>query len=142
MAQTPDWKQFLEAGMQFTEMRRAQARRIAGDLVASGQLARDQVQTAVDDILEMSRRRSDDLREIVRSEVRRQLGVLGLATKSDLAALERKLTTSAAKKAPAQKAVAKKAPAQKAVAKKAPAKTAAAKKAPGGKSSATAKKAG
>lgn len=118
MAQSPDWKQLLEAGMQFTEMRRAQARRVAADLVAQGQLARDQVQSAVDEILEMSRRRTDELREMVRSEVQRQLGGLGLATKDDLARLERKLA-----KAPA-KAAAKKSPAKAAsgAARKKPAK--------------------
>jgi polyhydroxyalkanoate synthesis regulator phasin len=128
MAQTPDWKQLLEAGMQFTEMRRAQARRVAADLVAQGQLARDQVQSAVDEIVEMSRRRTEELREIVRSEVQRQLGSLGLATKEDLARVERKLAKAPAK-APAKKAPATKAekPAKKKAAKKAPA--AAAKKA-------------
>ena len=40
----------------------------------------------------MSRRRSDDLRRVVQNEVQRQLGSLGLATKADLAALERRLT--------------------------------------------------
>lgn len=119
MAQTPDWKQLLEAGMQFTEMRRAQARRVATDLVAQGQLARDQVQTAVDEILEMSRRRTEDLREMVRSEVQRQLGGLGLATKDDLARLERKLAKSPAK-APAKKATAAPKAAKKKAARKSP----------------------
>ena len=32
MAQSPDWKQLLETGMQFTEMRRSQAKRVAQDL--------------------------------------------------------------------------------------------------------------
>jgi polyhydroxyalkanoate synthesis regulator phasin len=105
LPQAPDWKRVLEAGMQFTEMRRSQARALAADLVAQGHLARDQMAGTVDDLLEMSRRRTDDLRKIVQTEVQHQLGALGLATKADLDRLERRLTKAAreAKKAPAKK---------------------------------------
>lgn len=121
----PDWKRALETGAQFTELRRSQAREIVADLAAQGQLARDQMGAAVDEVIEISRRRSENLRKIVQTEVQRQLGALGLATKADLAALERRLTRTAkeagktgpvkrAKKAPAKKAsaakVAKKSP--------------------------------
>ncbi len=92
MAQRPDWKRALEAGMQFTELRRSQARAMAADLVAQGHLAREQMAAAVDDLVTMSRRRSEELRKLVQAEVQRQLGSLGLATKADLAALERRLT--------------------------------------------------
>jgi polyhydroxyalkanoate synthesis regulator phasin len=135
MPQSPDWKRVLETGIQFTELRRSQARRLASDLVAQGQLARDQLGAAVDELVEMSRSRSEELRKVVSDEVQRQLGGLGLATKNDLAALERRLrsgstaTKSATKKSP-KTAPAKKAPAKKAPAKKSPAKKAAAKKAP------------
>ncbi len=92
MPQASDWKRALETGMQFTELRRSQARAIASDLVAQGHLAREQMAAAVDEVLEMSRRRSEELRKLVQKEVQRQLGALGLATKADLAALERRLT--------------------------------------------------
>jgi polyhydroxyalkanoate synthesis regulator phasin len=118
---SPDWKRALDTGMEFTEMRRSQARAIAADLVSRGELARDQMAGAVDEIVEMSRRRREDLGKIVQQEVQRQLSSLGLATKADLAALERRLTkvSREAKKAPA-----KKAPARKAAAKKPAVKTA------------------
>jgi polyhydroxyalkanoate synthesis regulator phasin len=104
MPQAPDWKRLLEAGTQFTEMRRSQARALASDLVAQGHLARDQMTAAVDDLLDQSRKRTEDLRKLVQHEVQRQLGVLGIATKADLAALERRLTkANRAKKAPPQK---------------------------------------
>ncbi len=116
MPQAPDWKQLLDTGMQFTEMRRSQARAIARDLVAQGHLARDQMSAAVDELLELSRRRTEDLRKIVQKEVQRQLSSLGLATKADLARLERRLAraTREAKKEPGKKKSAKKAAAQKA----------------------------
>ena len=53
MPQTPDWKRVLETGMHFTEMRRSQAYRVAADLVAQGQLARDQIGAAVDELVEI-----------------------------------------------------------------------------------------
>jgi polyhydroxyalkanoate synthesis regulator phasin len=109
--QSSDWKRALEAGMQFTELRRSQARSIVDELVAQGHLARDQMGAAVDEVVEMSRRRSEDLRKVVQNEVQRQLGALGLATRADLAALERRLTRAnreAKKTGPAKKSTAKK----------------------------------
>src|SRR5689334_6814482 len=108
--QGPDWKQILEAGMQFTEMRRSQAKSLAADLVAQGHLARDQMAATVDELVDLSRRRTNDLRKIVQTEVSRQLGTMGIATKQDLAALERRLTkaTREATKAPVKKKATKK----------------------------------
>jgi polyhydroxyalkanoate synthesis regulator phasin len=109
MAAAPNWKHALEVGMQFTELRRSQARRLASELVAQGQLARDQVAAAVEEMMELSRRRTEDLRAIVRAEVQRQLGALGLATKADLARLERKLTKATKAKPAAKKSTKKQA---------------------------------
>jgi polyhydroxyalkanoate synthesis regulator phasin len=99
MPQPPDWKRYLEAGMQVTEFRRSQARALATDLVSTGQLARDQVSSAVDEMVAMSRRRTEQLQGIVRSEVQRQLGSVGLATQADLRRLERKLNAAVKKSA-------------------------------------------
>lgn len=118
MPQGPDWKQLIETGMSFTELRRSQARQIVSELVAQGQLAQDKASAAVDELLEFSRRRREDVREMVATEIQRQVRALGIATHDDLAKLERKLGASkatAAKKAPAKKAAAaKKTPATKA----------------------------
>jgi polyhydroxyalkanoate synthesis regulator phasin len=109
MPLSPDWKRYLEAGMQFTEMRRSQARAFVNDLVQQGHLAREQMSAAADEVMDISRRRTDELRKVVQKEVQRQLGSLGLATKADLAKLERRLTkaTREAKKSPAKKSGAK-----------------------------------
>ena len=122
MPQASDWKRVLETGMQYTELRRSQARAIVSDLVTQGHLAREQMAAAVDEVLEMSRRRSEELRKVVQKEVQRQLGSLGLATKADIAALERRLTRAsrdAKKSAPSKKAPAKKSPSKKAATKSA-----------------------
>jgi polyhydroxyalkanoate synthesis regulator phasin len=124
MPQRPDWKQALEAGMQFTQMRRSQARAIANDLVDKGHVAREQVASTVDELLEMSRRRTEDLGKVVQKEVQRQLSALGVATKADIAALERRLAkatkeTKKADKVKATGAAKKKAPAKKSASKSA-----------------------
>jgi|HubBroStandDraft_2_1064218.scaffolds.fasta_scaffold197846_2 polyhydroxyalkanoate synthesis regulator phasin len=133
MPQPPDWKRVLETGMQFTELRRSQAHRLAIDLVAQGQLARDQIGAAVDELIDISRRRSEELRAMVSTEVQRQLSALGLATKRDLEALERRLRTTArpsTRSAGAGTAPAKKKTASKPSAKVPAKKVAAAKRAP------------
>jgi polyhydroxyalkanoate synthesis regulator phasin len=129
MPPVPDWKRALDTGAQFTELRRSQARKLAADLVAQGQLARHQVGAYVDELVEASRRRSEQLRAIVRTEVERQLGAIGVATKRDLDALERKLRAAdgaksargAGTKPGAKKAATKRAPAKKATKAKKPA---------------------
>ncbi len=128
MPQSPDWKRVLETGMNFTEVHRSQAQKIASDLVSQGQLARDQLGAAVDEIVEHSKRQSEAFRKAVRAEVKRQLELLHLTgvVPFDLDD-EPKLRAkkSAAKQAPAKAA---KKPATKAAAKKAtkaPAKKAA-----------------
>jgi polyhydroxyalkanoate synthesis regulator phasin len=99
MPPVPDWKRALDTGAQFTELRRSQARKLASDLVEQGQLAKNQVSAYVDELVDASRRRSEQLRAIVRTEVERQLRVIGVATKSDLDALERKLRATNGAKA-------------------------------------------
>ena len=115
MPQSPDLTKFIEAGMNFTELRRSQARQIVADLVAQGQLARDQATSTVDEMLDLSRRRREDLRSLVQNEIQRQVRALGIATRDDLDRLERKISakTTPAKRTAAQSAVAKKATAKK-----------------------------
>ena len=105
MPQPPDWNKYLDAGAEFVAMTRTQARKRAKELVSTGQLAQEQVQGFVDDLVDESRKRTDVLLEIVRKEIQRQVKTLGIATKEDLARLETKLvkapktTKAGAKKA-------------------------------------------
>ena len=123
MPPVPDWKRALDTGAHFTEVRRSQARKLASELVAQGQLARNQMGAYVDAVVERSRRSSEQLRAIVRTEVERQLGVIGVATKRDLERLEHRLRAVNGAK-PARRAGAKPA-VKKAAAKRAPVKKAA-----------------
>lgn len=99
MPQTPDLSKYLDAGAQFVAMTRAEARRRARELVEAGQLAQGQVQAFVDDLVEESRRRADEMTDVVRKEIQRQVKTLGIATKDDLSRLEAKLSKQTAKAA-------------------------------------------
>jgi polyhydroxyalkanoate synthesis regulator phasin len=119
MPQSPDLGRYLNAGAEFVAVTRAQARRRANDLVSQGQLGKDQVQGFVDGLVDESRRRRDLLVDLVRQEIQRQVKVLGIATKDDLARLEARLAKQAksARKASTKKASTKKASTKKAATK-------------------------
>ena len=91
MAQRPDLSRYLDAGAQFVALTRTQARARAKELVAQGQLAQEQVQGFVDDLVDESRKRTEEMLDVVRREIRRQVKTLGIATKDDLARLESRL---------------------------------------------------
>jgi polyhydroxyalkanoate synthesis regulator phasin len=113
MAQSDVLKRYLDVGMAFTQLTRSRAESMVKELVRVGEVRRDRTQEAVDELVDRSRRNTEALLALVRKEVTSQLSQLGLATKEDLARLERKLSggtgRSGAKKAPATKAPAKKA---------------------------------
>ena len=153
MGKSDLFRRTLEAGTSFLDMSRERAEAVVKEWVDAGDLGKGRAQKAIDDVLERSRKATDDLREIVRREIRTQLETMGVATRDDIARLEAKIDAAAAaaaaaarpsagpppgpspsrQKAAAQKAAAQKAAAQKAAVQKAAAKRpAAAKKAVGG----------
>jgi hypothetical protein len=122
--------------------------------VRAGEVQAEQAQAVIDELVDRSRRNSERLIDAVRTEIRQQMASLGLATKTDVERLERRIadvsaargsrkattrktaarkatkTTKSATKSGARKAGARKsAGAKKAGAKKAGAKKAGAKKA-------------
>ncbi len=78
------------------------------DLVKTGEVQAEQAQQAVQDLVDRSRRSTEKFLELVRHEVRAQVASLGLASKKELARLEKRIDSlnprSAATKAPAKKA--------------------------------------
>ena len=115
-------RRYMDAGLAFTQMTRSRARAIVQDMVRAGELQREQTQEWVDDLLERSRKNTEQMLELVRKEVRQQLGSMGLATKDDIARLEKKIGGSSAKTGTKKAAPSKKASAAK---KSSPAKKAA-----------------
>lgn len=151
--QTDLLKRYLDAGVAFTQLTQQKAEEIVRDLVRAGEVQTGEAQGRVTELVERSRQNTEGLLEVVRAEVRSQVGKLGLVPKKELDDVRRELAelksragtptapaptaataTPAAKKAAAAKkapAAAKKAnpPAAAAPAKKAPAKKSPAKKA-------------
>lgn len=129
MAQNDMLKRYLDAGVAFTKMSRSRAEGIINDLVKAGEIQREQAQHRVDELVDRSRKNTETFVDMVRTELRKQLGAMGLATKSDISRLEKRLDAvarnGAATKAAPKATAPKKAPAPK--------KAAAAKKAPGAK---------
>jgi polyhydroxyalkanoate synthesis regulator phasin len=112
MATNDRFQQYLDAGKAWTQMTREQAEAVVRDLVKAGELQQKRAKKAVDELVDRSRKNAEELSKLVRHEIQTQISALGIATKEDLARLERKLTKSASgakKTAPAKKAAAKKA---------------------------------
>ncbi len=153
MASNDGFKKYVEAGAVLAQVTRARAEEIVRELVNAGQVQGGQAQTWMDDVVERSRKASEDLLDLIRSEVASQLASLGLDPQ-DLAKqvadilqhsvdVGREATKKAAGRAGmTKKATKKTAPAaKKTAAKKAPAaKKAAAKRPSAGKAAAGTKK--
>ena len=146
MAEAPDWsdwRQILETGKEFTAMTRAEAQQRAQELVREGQLAQERMQVFVDDLVRSSRKRADELVEVVRKEIQRQLEALGIAPRGGRAngRGKKKAKTKTAKKASDKKSTKKKSkaksPAKKKTAKAGTKKAASKKKAGARKPSGT-----
>jgi DNA-binding protein HU-beta len=144
MAREERFKKYQEAGVDFLETARARAEEFLKELAKATDSTQKQGRDTLDDLMEGSRRNTEQVISSIRKEIASQLSSLGIATKADLAALERKLSgratsssgASAKKSSPPKKAStakksssAKKSTATKTTAKKsAPRKASAAKK--------------
>jgi polyhydroxyalkanoate synthesis regulator phasin len=136
-------KGYLALATGLTDVTRQRATSAAKALVAQGEATAGQVQSLADDLVAQSKSNREAVVALVRYEVDKALGRVGLVSKDEVDALQARIKSleaqlragTPAKAAPAKKAPAKKAPAKKAAAKRAPAKKAPAKKAPAKKAS-------
>lgn len=151
------WKAYMEVALGLTDASRKKATKVAKGLVGKGNATATQVQALAEDLISTGMANRESLTRLVRYELDRALGVVGLATAEEVADLtarvkdlERQLQEAQeampaplaaadngspaadnGAPTPARRTVAKKAVAKKAVAKKAaPAKAAPAKVAP------------
>jgi polyhydroxyalkanoate synthesis regulator phasin len=144
-------KSYLALASGLTEVTRQRATSAARALVSQGEATAEQVSTLAEDLLAQSKSNREAVTALVRYEVDRTLGRLGLAANDEVTELTKRvraleaqirdLKAEAGGSAPAQNATAKKAakaastaplkkpPAKKSPAQKAPASKAAAKKA-------------
>ena len=115
------------------ELTRNRAEAIVRDLIKTGELPGSQAGGAVRDLMERSRQNRHEILNLVRSEIRGQVEAVGLASRSDLERLERRIARlegrfaapTTARKSPkkttaksSKKSTAKKSTAKKSTAKK------------------------
>jgi polyhydroxyalkanoate synthesis regulator phasin len=105
------WKRYLDVGVTFTEMTRKRAEEFVRDLVKAGEVQQERAQKAVDDLVDRSRRNTEELVTLVREEIKSQVSTLGIATKDDIKRLEGRIDRLS--KAPVKKAASRKATAKK-----------------------------
>jgi polyhydroxyalkanoate synthesis regulator phasin len=81
------WRAYLELALGVTEASRRKAEQVARDLVGRGGATAAQVQGFVDELMSASRANREGLVKLVRYEVERALGAVGLATSDEVAEL-------------------------------------------------------
>jgi polyhydroxyalkanoate synthesis regulator phasin len=169
MASNERIKKYLEAGTVMGQVTRARAEEIVRELVSAGDIQRNQAQEWVDNLIDRSRKTSEQVLELIRHEVSTQLSKIdassieaianqvsdvlkrsadaGRAATHDATAQATKTAKKTAKAArqaaenvtPSRGKNKKKAPAKKAAAKKSPATKSAVKKTPAKKATAAKK---
>ena len=93
MAQNDMLKRYLDAGIAFTKMSRTRAEGIINDLVKAGEIQREQAQERVEELVDRSKRNTEQLVDMVRKELQQQLSSMGLATKADIARIEARIAS-------------------------------------------------
>ncbi|MEV6491416.1 hypothetical protein AB0M20_22800 [Actinoplanes sp. NPDC051633] len=78
------WRAYLEMALGLTEAPRKKAQKVAGDLVNRGGATAVQLQGLVEDLMSTGMANREALTNIVRFEVDRALGVVGLATAEEV----------------------------------------------------------
>src|SRR3954447_23767203 len=91
MAQNDVLKRYLDAGLAFTALTQARAEALVKDLVKLGEVQADQARDTVSDLLERSRKNTEQLVQTVRKEVRSQITGMGLVSQADIDRVEKRL---------------------------------------------------
>src|SRR5918997_1703151 len=81
------WRAYLEMALGLTEAPRKKAQKVAGDLVNRGGATAAQLQGLVEDLMSTGMANREALTNIVRYEVDKALGVVGLATAEEVSDL-------------------------------------------------------
>jgi polyhydroxyalkanoate synthesis regulator phasin len=100
MSEDEGFRRYLQSGMAWFSVTQQKAEGILRELADSGETAMGQAQKAFERMVERSRQGSEELRDLVRSEIREQVAALGLATKDDISRLEAKIEDAQAQAPP------------------------------------------
>jgi polyhydroxyalkanoate synthesis regulator phasin len=84
-------EQYLQALASLSDLTRAQAERVAGLLAKQGEVQSAQVSRVAEDMMRRTQKNREIMTRLVQREVKRQLGLLGMATRDEVARLHQRV---------------------------------------------------
>jgi polyhydroxyalkanoate synthesis regulator phasin len=84
-------EQYLQALAGLSELTRVQAERVVGLLAKQGEVQSAQVGRVAEDMMRRTQKNREILSRLVQREVKRQLGLLGMATRDEVARLQQRV---------------------------------------------------
>jgi polyhydroxyalkanoate synthesis regulator phasin len=84
-------EQYLQALASLSDLTKAQAERVAALLAKQGEVQSAQVGRVAEDLLRRTQKNREIMSRLVQREVKRQLGVLGMATRDEVARLQQRV---------------------------------------------------
>jgi polyhydroxyalkanoate synthesis regulator phasin len=84
-------EQYLQALASLSDLTRAQAERVAGLLAKQGEVQSAQVGRVAEDLMRRTQKNREIMSRLVQREVKRQLGLLGMATRDEVARLQQRV---------------------------------------------------
>ena len=83
--------QYIQALASLSDLTRAQAERVAALLAKQGEVQSAQVGRVAEDLMRRTQKNREIMTRLVQREVKRQLGVLGMATRDEVARLQQRV---------------------------------------------------
>jgi polyhydroxyalkanoate synthesis regulator phasin len=84
-------EQYLQALVSLSDLTRTQAERVAALLAKQGEVQSAQVNRVTEDLMRRTQKNREILTRLVQREVKRQLGVLGMASRDEVARLQQRV---------------------------------------------------
>jgi polyhydroxyalkanoate synthesis regulator phasin len=84
-------EQYLQALASLSDLTRTQAERVAALLAKQGEVQSAQVGRVAEDLMRRTQKNRETLTRLIQREVKRQLGVLGMATRDEVARLQQRV---------------------------------------------------
>jgi len=84
-------EQYLQALASVTEMTRTQAERVARLLAKQGEVQSGQVSRVAEDLVRRTQKNRETVSRLIQREVKRQLSLLGMATRDEVARLQQRV---------------------------------------------------
>jgi dTMP kinase len=84
-------EQYLQALVSLSDLTRTQAERVAALLAKQGEVQSAQVNRVTEDLMRRTQKNREIMSRLIQREVKRQLGVLGMATRDEVARLQQRV---------------------------------------------------